>query len=318
MNPKSDQPLTGISPAEHARRRGIRRKMDLLTILANSLGAILASFFFTIQGSAYFSTLAMAPPFLQIVLYLLLPASLMLSNDEFGDLAAGFNAMVAGLRQEEVIRQLFNLYVTPEVATHAIAHGAELGGQLTRATVLFSDIRGFTSMTEQMDPQALIALLNRYFAVMSHVVRERGGLVNKFGGDSLLAVFGSPLNPLREQALQAVRTAQGMAGALEDFNADQRSRGEPEISIGVGIATGRVIAGNVGSRERLEYTVIGDAVNVASRLQGLTKRLEALVLLDEETARVVSERLSLEPRGEVEVRGKKKPVSLYALRLEER
>lgn len=239
-----------------------------------------------------------------------------LSNDELGELAEGFNAMVEGLQQEEVIRRLFSLYVTPEVARHAIEHGAELGGQTTEATVLFADIRGFTQMTENLPPAALIALLNRYFQAMSQVVVRHGGLVNKFGGDSLLAVFGSPLNPAADHPRHAAQAAREMLLALSRFNEAQMERGEPSLRIGVGVATGKVVVGNVGSEDRLEYTVIGDTVNVASRLQAMTKELPSSILLSGTTARDLPPWPSLRPMGEVEVRGKEKAVQVYALGVE--
>jgi class 3 adenylate cyclase len=236
------------------------------------------------------------------------------SNDELGRLAEGFNAMIEGLRREDVIRRLFSLYVTPEVAEHAIEHGARLGGQMIESTVLFSDIRGFTAMTEQMAPDALLALLNRYFDVMSEVIVDHGGFVNKFGGDSLLAVFGTPLNPTDDHPRRAVEAAQALLAALETFNQQQVTRNEPTVRIGVGIASGRVVVGNVGSSERLEYTVIGDAVNLASRLEAMTKHEDATVLLSGKTAAAVEGTMPLSPIGHVSVRGKQEPVDVYALR----
>ena len=235
------------------------------------------------------------------------------SNDELGRLAEGFNAMVDGLRREDVIRRLFSLYVTPEVAEHAIEHGAELGGQMTDATVLFADIRSFTAMTERLEPDALIALLNRYFDAMSEVIIEHGGLVNKFGGDSLLAVFGTPLNPASDHSRRAIQTARMLLRALETFNQDQVQRGEPSLRIGVGVATGQILAGNVGSSERLEYTVIGDAVNLASRLDSMTKELDAAVLISEATAAAAQSPDLLRLVGQVPVRGKREPVQVYTL-----
>ena len=236
------------------------------------------------------------------------------SNDELGMLAEGFNEMVTGLRREEVIRLLFGLYVTPQVADYAIEHGAERGGQLVEATVVFSDIRGFTSLTEQLEPQVLIDLLNRYYQAMSGVVMAHGGLVNKFGGDSLLAVFGTPLNPAEDHALRAVRAAEGFLQALERFNLDQEERTEPKLAIGVGVATGPVVSGNLGSDERLEYTVIGDAVNMASRLEAMTKQVEATILLNQAAALPVQDRVSLSPMGTLRVRGKRELQQVYALK----
>jgi adenylate cyclase len=235
------------------------------------------------------------------------------SNDELGDLAAGFNAMILGLRQEEIIRKLFSLYVTPEVAAHAITHGAQLGGELAEATVLFADIRGFTTMTERLGPEAVIALLNRYFEAMSTVIATHGGLVNKFGGDSLLAVFGSPVNAAEDHAARAVLSARGILTALKTFNADQLARNEPELRIGIGVATGPVVAGNVGSMDRLEYTVIGDTVNLASRLEELTKTLKISILLAESTAIGASDTMPLNPIADVEVRGKTGQLKVYTL-----
>ncbi len=210
---------------------------------------------------------------------------------------------------------LFSLYVTPEVAEHAIEYGAELGGQLAEASVLFSDIRGFTSMTEKMEATALIALLNRYFDAMSDAIIAHGGLVNKFGGDSLLAIFGTPLNPAQDHPAQAVEAAQAMLAALETFNTNQAQRGEPTLRIGIGVATGPVVAGNVGGEERLEYTVIGDTVNLASRLQTMTKDLDVMVLISNTAAEAAKERALLIPIGDIAVRGKKDPVPVYSLRV---
>jgi class 3 adenylate cyclase len=195
------------------------------------------------------------------------------SNDELGYLAEGFNTMTAGLRQGEMLRTLLNLYVTPQVAREALEHGAKLGGTLTECTVLFSDIRGFTSLAEQLPPTELIALLNKYMSAMVAVIVEHGGMVNKFGGDSILAVFGTPLNPAKDHAARAIRAASGMRRALAQFNQAQAGAGGPTLRIGIGIATGPVVAGNMGGQERIEYTVIGDTVNLASRLQSLTKEL---------------------------------------------
>jgi adenylate cyclase len=237
-----------------------------------------------------------------------------MSNDELGVLAYGFNAMVRGLRQEEVIRELFSRYVTREVAEHAIQFGAAPGGDLIEASVLFADIRGFTTLTEASAPATLIEMLNRYFRLASSVVVAHGGMVNKYGGDSILAVFGTPLNPADDHAERAFAAAVELPEALSRFNADQRDRGEPEIEIGIGIATGPILAGNVGSEDRLEYTVIGDAVNVASRLQAMTRELDATILVADGTARVVSDRRTLEEIGQLAVRGKHEPVTVYAVR----
>ena len=203
--------------------------------------------------------------------------------------------------------------MNPTPTCGRIAISCEGESPLEGCFVLFSDIRGFTSMTEQMEPVSLIALLNRYFEAMSTAVTEQCGLVNKFGGDSLLAVFGTPLNPSEEHPAQAVRAAQEMLQALECFNQDQARRKEPTLTIGIGVATGLVVAGNVGSAERLEYTVIGDTVNLASRLEGLTKEKGIPVLISGTTAEAIKNPDILRPVGQVSVRGKQDPVQVCGL-----
>ena len=237
------------------------------------------------------------------------------SNDELGYLGERFNQMTAGLRQGEMLRNLLNLYVSPEVAREALEHGARLGGKRVECTVLFSDIRGFTSLSERLPPEVLIDLLNRYMVAMVEVVVEKGGMVNKFGGDSLLAVFGAPLNPSEDHAACAVRAAQGMQRALAAFNETQRLHHSPRLKIGIGVATGAVIAGNVGGRERIEYTVIGDTVNLASRLQDKTKELDVDILLSQQSFQHASRYMSLQASSlpSVSVKGKREPVAVYAI-----
>ncbi len=240
------------------------------------------------------------------------------TNDEIGYVTQGFNEMVGGLRRAEVMRNLLNLYVSPEVAREAIAHGAKLGGQLVECTVLFSDIRGFTSLSERMPPEQLIDLLNRYMSRMVDVVIANGGLVNKFGGDSLLAVFGSPLNPAENHAAQAIRAALQMQKSLKGFNAEQKAGSQPELQIGIGLASGPVVAGNVGGEGRIEYTVIGDTVNLAARLQDLTKEFHQDILVNQAAIQAATKTFSIavQPLDPVSVRGKAEPVNVYAVQLE--
>lgn len=235
------------------------------------------------------------------------------SSDELGQLAMSFDRMVEGLRRETLVRDLFGQYVTPELAQAAIERRAELDGQLVTCTVLFADIRNFTGIAEALPATRLLKVLNEYFARMSTVVVEEHGFVNKFGGDSLLAVFGTPLNPDPEHAACGVHAALRMQSVLAEFNREQEESWLPQITIGIGIATGDVVAGNVGSETKLEYTVIGDAVNVASRLQSMTKELDEPVLADGETARAAAATARFEPVGEVAVRGKARPVDVFAV-----
>lgn len=235
------------------------------------------------------------------------------STDEVGQLAGSFNRMVEGLRREALVRDLFGQYVTPQLAEAAIRRRGQLDGELVTATVLFADIRDFTGMSETLPASRLIKVLNDYFARMSAVVIEEDGFVNKFGGDSLLAVFGTPLNPSADHSIRAVRTALRMRTTLAQFNREQEEAWLPQIMIGIGVATGDVVAGNVGSERKLEYTVIGDAVNVASRLQAMTRELDKSLLIDGETAREAAEIATLVPVGEISVRGKRRTVQVFAV-----
>jgi adenylate cyclase len=237
------------------------------------------------------------------------------SADELGYVSEHFNQMTAGLRRGELLRNVLNLYVSPEVAREAVEHGTQLGGKMIECTVLFSDIRDFTGLSEKLPPADLIALLNRYMSAMVAVIIDHGGIVNKFGGDSLLAVFGTPLNPIGDHAASGVRAALAMQQALIEFNRQQAQLHSIELRIGIGIATGPVVAGNIGGQHRIEYTVIGDTVNLASRLQSLTKELGYKIMLSAATYATASSSMSLEAKllPAVDVRGKSEPVVVYAI-----
>jgi class 3 adenylate cyclase len=237
------------------------------------------------------------------------------SNDEMGFVTEHFNEMVDGLRRGELLRNLLNLYVSPEVAKEALEHGASLGGQLVECTVLFSDLRSFTALSEKLPPDELISLLNRYMDAMVDVIISHGGMVNKFGGDSLLAVFGTPLNPFDMHASSAVRAAMGMRDALNQFNRIQKDSKGPLLQCGIAVATGNVVAGNVGGRERFEYTVIGDTVNLAARLQAMSKELSSDILLNAEAYARASKEMSLQAQeiANINIRGKSDPVTIYVM-----
>lgn len=233
------------------------------------------------------------------------------TDDEIAHLAAAFNRMVAGLKREALVRDLFGQYVNPEVARLAIEQEGRLEGEVVECTVLFVDIRRFTSLAEVLPPKRLIGVLNRYFDRMLTVVEAEGGIVNKFGGDSLLAVFGSPLNPTKDHAERAVRAALRMRVALAAFNSEQVATEMPELRVGFGLATGELVAGNIGSSRKLEYTVIGDPVNLAARLQELTPELGADILMNATTARHASEVARFRSLGRIEIRGRAEPVEVF-------
>ncbi|MFC9918707.1 adenylate/guanylate cyclase domain-containing protein [Agromyces binzhouensis] len=237
------------------------------------------------------------------------------TNDELGYLGERFNFMTDGLRQGERLRELFGLYVSAEVAQAAVETGTGLGGTLVDCSVVFSDIRDFTTLSERMPPARLVDVINRYMTAMVSVVVDHGGVVTRFGGDSIMAVFGTPLNPMGDHADRAVRTALGMRRALAAFNRDATVDGLPNLEAGIGIASGPVIAGNIGGRERIEYTVMGDAVNLAARLEDRTKDAGAPILMSAETYRALDGRRDLPARAltDLRIKGKRDPVTAYAI-----
>lgn len=231
--------------------------------------------------------------------------------DELGRLESGFNEMVSGLRQRADIEELLNRQVGGKVAERAIRSGpaaARVGGEIRSVTALFVDLVAFSSLAESAPPGALAALLNVVFGVIVDAVESRDGIINKFQGDAVLAIFGAPENDTKH-AEHALEAAEAIANGLEAVN----------IDFGIGISTGEVFAGNVGTETRFEYTVLGDPVNEASRLQELTRILERRVLLSGATAdavrtavggRLVSALVPLEP---VVLRGKSEATEVYSL-----
>jgi adenylate cyclase len=179
-------------------------------------------------------------------------------------------------------------------------------------TVLFSDIRSFTSISESMDPRALLDFLNEYFSGMVESVLTHHGVVDKFIGDAIMAVFGAPV-PEPDDPLNAIKAALEMRARLTSINEDFRQRGLPEIRTGIGLHSGQVVAGNMGHTERMEYTVIGDAVNLASRLEGMTKELQCDVILSEDLFKQVEAHVQTEPLRKIKVKGRDQEVMVYRL-----
>jgi adenylate cyclase len=234
------------------------------------------------------------------------------TGDELEDLAKGFNHMVDGLKERDNLRTTFGKYMTQTVMDHLLAGKVSLGGELLQVTILFSDIRSFTTISEKMDPQALVALLNEYFTEMVGIVMQEGGVVDKYIGDAIMAVFGAPV-PKPEDAVNAVRAAVRMRQALVTLNKRLEARGIPELRTGIGIHTGEVVAGNIGSEKRMEYTVIGDPVNLASRLESSTKDLGVNVLISEETYELTKDVVTTRQVREITVKGRKQPVMTYEI-----
>jgi adenylate cyclase len=234
------------------------------------------------------------------------------TGDELEELALGFNEAVAGLRERDHLKTTFGKYMTESVVSHLLNHQVELGGDKLPVTILFSDIRGFTSISEQLEAQELVALLNEYFTEMVDIVMDHGGVVDKYIGDAIMVIFGAPV-PGANDALNAVRAALAMRESLARLNTRLEARGAQIIRTGIGIHSGEVIAGNIGSERRMEYTVIGDAVNLASRLESSTKDLGADLVISEATYALTRDHIVARPLGTISVKGREQPVDVYAV-----
>ena len=231
-------------------------------------------------------------------------------NDELGVLTDAFNDMAESLRDKEFIKSTFERYVSKPLAEQILLRRDELrlGGELRDVTVLFSDIRRFTSLAEQLPPAQVVDLLNGYFARMIQVVSRHGGMVDKLMGDSVMALFGAPIS-LGDEPLRAVLCALEMQREGAVYNRECEARGLPPLPMGIGINTGPVIAGNIGSSARMEYTVIGDEVNVAARLQGIAGPGE--VLISGRTFACVQHAVRVTPLEPMLLKGKQARVEVY-------
>ncbi|MBI2058829.1 MAG: HAMP domain-containing protein [Nitrospirae bacterium] len=233
-------------------------------------------------------------------------------RDELGQLALTVNTMIQGLQEKELMRDAFGSYVAHEVADEILKKKNKLLGENVEITVLFSDIRNFTPLSESMDAPRLVGLLNRYFTRMVEVIHAHGGIVDKFIGDAIMAIYGAPL-PKPDHAERAVQTAVDMIAALKELNAHLNGDGLPTLRIGVGIATGPVVAGSIGSQDRMQYTVIGDDVILAWRLQDLTKALKAQILISSRTKALISAGFATRLHPAQSVKGKKAATDVYEI-----
>jgi class 3 adenylate cyclase len=228
------------------------------------------------------------------------------TGDEIGDLAASFNDMVTGLRERERIRQAFGTYLDHDVAEYILSDGFSERGEVLDVSILFCDVKNFTSFAESAAASEVVACLNALFEVVVPEIAAEGGHVDKFEGDGLMAVFGAPQR-FHDHADRALRAA---------VEIDRRVNREGEggvFEIGIGVNTGPVVAGSIGGAGRLNFSVIGDAVNVAARVEQATRDTGDSVLITAATREELHEDCELEDRGERELRGLERPIALYAL-----
>ncbi|HEX4524452.1 MAG TPA: adenylate/guanylate cyclase domain-containing protein [Casimicrobiaceae bacterium] len=229
-----------------------------------------------------------------------------------GLLKARIGTSLEKKRLRDQQKELMRRFATPEVAQDLQTSGFSLGGKLVRASVMFSDIRGFTSLAESQPPEETIELLNTYYELMFDAISSHGGVVTLMMGDGLMSVFGAPV-PLPDHGESAVRSAQEMVELVDLFNVERKAAGKPPIRIGIGIATGEMVAGYTGTNKRATYTCIGDTVNLAARLETHTKVAQRVILIDQATRSSLSERIAVEPLGAVPFKGKSSAVEVFAV-----
>ena len=230
-------------------------------------------------------------------------------------LRARVNASLEKKRLRDEQRKLFRTFATKEVADELLKSGFSLGGKYVNASVMFADIRSFTTYSEKEDPAEIIELLNNYFALMFDAIIGHHGTVNQMVGDGLMAIFGAPI--YREDHRQeAVHAAVEMMNLLDGFNQEQAMPNKTQIHIGIGIATGRMIAGYTGTQHRATYTCIGDTVNLAKRIEDHTKIVQSPILIDQYTSEGLSHDIECESLGPVIFKGKQQPIHIFAIKLD--
>ncbi|MCB1648048.1 MAG: adenylate/guanylate cyclase domain-containing protein [Pseudomonadales bacterium] len=232
-------------------------------------------------------------------------------RDELSQLATSVNNMAAGLAEKERVRDLLGKVVSHEIAEELLSKSIELGGEEKVVTVLFVDIKGFTALCEASSPEAVLTMLNRYLSEITRVIESCHGVVDKYTGDSVMALFGAPLSRENdaENALAAVLAIQESMVALNTIN---RTEGMALMEVGIGVHTGLVVAGNLGSHNRLNYTVIGDSVNLAARLEGLTRKYNTPNIVSD-ACRALAPSFVYKELDLVRVAGKSEPVRIYEL-----
>ncbi|MCF8142462.1 MAG: HAMP domain-containing protein [Deltaproteobacteria bacterium] len=238
------------------------------------------------------------------------------SNDEIGYTGDSINDMTDGLNERDLIKDTFGKYVAEEVRDEVLSGRTPLDGEKKEVTILFSDLRDFTPMTEQNDPKLVIQLMNAYFKEMAEAIKEEGGLVLQFIGDEIYAVFGAPIYR-EDHAVRAFRAGLKMRRRLTGLNRQFEEKGWPSLRHGIGIHTGEALAANIGSPDRLSYLLVGDTINLASRLQSLTRKAGTDMIISATTHACLDpeerKAVSLKRLENVSVKGKSKPVEAFAV-----
>ncbi len=239
------------------------------------------------------------------------------SSDEIGMLTTAFNEMTKSLKEKKLIKEAFRRYVSHQVAEQIFQDPEKyllsLKGERRKVAILFADIRGFTPMAESMEPEEVVKILNMYLSFMTEAVFKYQGTLDKFIGDCVMAVYGAPLF-LKNPTEMAVKTAIEIQKNIKSLNGERIMNGEETIEIGIGINAGEAVVGNIGSEERrLDYTVIGDNVNLASRLQTAANSMDVRILISKKAYREVADLVLAKEIPPIKVKGKKEPIEVYII-----
>ncbi len=232
------------------------------------------------------------------------------SSDEIGALTVAFSKMAVGLQERDKLKSTFNKFHSKEIADKIMSGEVKLGGERKVATVFFSDIRGFTAFSEQLSPDEVVKFLNEYMTEMVTIVKKHKGVVDKYVGDAIMALWGVP-EASGNDVVNALNAALEMREVLVKFNSKRNAAGKPEIKIGMGIHSGEVLAGNIGSEERLEYTVIGDTVNQASRIESANKILGSDILISASALNMVRSQFAVGPALSLQVPGRAEKITVH-------
>ncbi|GEM_PF-301425 len=234
------------------------------------------------------------------------------SRDEIGDLTSSFIEMGKGLEEREKIKTAFGKFVNPNLAEAVLRDEVKLGGERKNVAVLFSDIRSFTELSERMQPEEVVGMLNAYMSRMVDCIDRAGGVVDKFIGDAIMAIWGAPISTDNDSE-RAIDGALLMRKVMIEYNTTRGSPNRPKLKFGIGINTGPVLVGQIGTENRMEYTVIGDTVNLASRIEALNKPFGTDILINEDSYELVRDIYTVEEMPSIRVKGKEKPQKIFAV-----
>lgn len=235
------------------------------------------------------------------------------SHDEVGELGRAFDGMIDGLKERDKVKNILNKFHGSSVTEDLLKGDLNLGGSRKQVTVFFSDIRDFTKFSEGHTPEEVVEMLNEYFQIMVAIITTNHGVVDKFVGDAIMAVWGAP-NTTGNDSYYALKASLEMRMALAKLNELRLKRGHTPIKIGMGLHTGPAISGTIGSTERMEYTVIGDTVNMASRIESSTKSFGTDLLVSEQTSKELQGKFAFDLAGSAEVKGKSEPLKMFKVR----